>query len=449
MSRILLISSNRCTDPYPVYPLGMAVVAGAMQQAGHQVRQYDCLAQGIDGLLPALADFAPQLVAISIRNIDDVNSFSGEQAWYLKLVKELIDGIRASYAGPIVVGGAGLTLMPEAIVEFLQVDHAVVAEGERALPQLVATLAAGEPAPQIIRSEQLLDGDAFATPLFDPELVPFYRGESGHLNLQTKRGCAFRCSYCSYPLIEGGRFRTREPRLVVEELARLVREHDVDQLFFTDSIFNDPQGHYLEVAEELLRQELKLQWSAYFRPQGFGRRELALLKRAGLYALELGPDAACDRTLAGINKGLSFAEVLEVNHACLAERLPAAHFVIFGGPEEDESTLAEGLDNLELLEQSVVFAFSGIRIHPNTALQQRAIADGVISAGQSLLKPSYYFSPRLDHQWMEAQIEARFAGRSNRIFPPSEGLKRMEVMKQFGYRGLMWDKLVRFPRKNR
>ena len=30
MSRVLLISTNTCVSPYAVYPLGMAVVAGAL-----------------------------------------------------------------------------------------------------------------------------------------------------------------------------------------------------------------------------------------------------------------------------------------------------------------------------------------------------------------------------------------------------------------------------------
>ena len=448
MSRVFLLSSNRCTDPYPVYPLGMAVVSGALLAAGHQVRQYDCLVQGSGReLQAAIAGFGPELLSISLRNIDDVNSLAGEQGWYLRQVKDLVAAIRTVYTGPIVVGGPGLTLMPEEIADFLDIDYAIVGEGERLLPELAATLAAGGSSPRIIRSTRPLAGHEFATPLFDPELVPYYLQETGILNLQTKRGCAYRCDYCSYPLLEGGQFRTREPRQVVAELLRIKREQEVGRVFFTDSIFNDPQGNYLELAEEMLRRGVDLQWAAFFRPQGLGRQELALLKRAGLFALELGTDAASDRTLAGLNKHLTFAEVLEVNRACLAERLPAAHFVIFGGPEEDESTLAEGLDNLDQLDLSVVFAFSGVRIHPGTPMLRRAVAEGVISADTPLLEPVYYFSPRIDRERMEASIEERFAGRPNRIFPPSEALKRITIMKNFGFRGLLWDQLVRFPRQ--
>jgi len=447
LSRIFLISSNTATDPYPVYPLGMAVVAGALQSAGHQVKQYDCLVQGIDPLRlrQEIEPFAPDLMSISLRNIDNVDSFSGEKAWYLQQARELVATLRRISPAPIVVGGPALTIMPGAIADFLEVDHAIVGEGERSLPELVTRLSAGEKIPQLILRNSPLEGNEFSSPLFEPALVAYYLDQGGMLNLQTKRGCPFNCSYCAYPHLEGTRFRMRDPQLVVEELRQLRQKHGVDRIFFTDSVFNDPQGDYLQLCEELLRGDLGIKWSAFFRPQGIGRPELALMKRAGLYALELGTDAASDQTLSGMHKGFRFTEVLEVNKACLEERLPAAHYVMFGGPEEDEPSLSDGLENMQQLGASVVFAFSGIRIHPDSPLQQRAIDEGVITAETSLLKPVYYFSPKIDHQWMEQCIKASFAGQPNRVFPPTEGLKRMTMMKDFGFRGLMWDKLVRFP----
>lgn len=449
MSRVFLISSNTTVDPYPVYPLGMAVVAGALVDAGHKIRQYDCLVHGDDPvrLQEELRTFSPDLITISLRNIDNVDSFSGEDGWYLQRVKRLVETIREVAVAPVVVGGPALTLMPEAIAGYLRVDYALIGEGERSLPELVRKLAAGESVPQVILRCSPLDGDQFSAPFFDQELIDYYLQHSGMVNLQTKRGCPYLCSYCSYPHLEGNRFRVRDPRLVVDELERLKLENGVERVFFTDSIFNDPQGEYLKLVEEILRRDLGMKWSAFFRPQGFGVEEMALMKRAGLYALELGTDAATDRTLAGICKKFRFAEVIKVNQACLEQRLPAAHFIMFGGPDEDETTLAEGLDNIDQLGVSAVFAFSGIRIHPESPLHQRAVDDGVITADTDLLKPVYYFSPLLDRQKMEKTIETRFYGSANRIFPPNEGLKRMAVMREFGYTGLMWDRLVRFPKQ--
>lgn len=447
MSRVFLVSANTTVEPYPVYPLGMSLVAGALAARGHEVRQFDLLAAGqdLERLGRELAAFAPAAVGISLRNIDNVDSFAGESGWYLETARQLTAAIRAATAVPIFIGGAGFTLMPEAILDFLGADHGVVGEGEGLAVALVEALAAGRPVPRLLRTEGPgLDGAGFATPLLEPRAVDFYLGETGLVNFQTKRGCPHHCAYCTYPLIEGNRYRPRDPAAVAEDLRRLQRDHGVERVFFTDSVFNDLAGHHLLVAEELIRRELGLRWGGIFRPQRTGRAELALLKRAGLYAMELGTDAAADLTLAGLEKGFTFAEVAAFNRAAVAEEIPAAHFIMFGGPGETADTVREGLENIARLERCVVFAFSGIRILPGTGIHRRAIAEGVIAADTPLLHPVYYFAPGLDVAAMNAAIDGAFRKRRDRIFPPAAGKERMAVMQRFGYRGLLWDRLISF-----
>ena len=40
---------------------------------------------------------------------------------------------------------------------------------------------------------------------------PGYYREGGMANLQTKRGCHYKCTFCAYPIIEGRGMRTRDP----------------------------------------------------------------------------------------------------------------------------------------------------------------------------------------------------------------------------------------------
>jgi len=452
MSRVFLLSANVTTEPYPVYPLGMAVIAGALDRAGHRLRQFDFLAAGQSeaALQAALEEFAPEYVCLSLRNIDNVDSFDGEDGWYLARARALVDRVREVTKAPLIVGGPAFSIMPEAILNYLGADYGVVGEGERVVVEMLADLAAGRPVPRLGgETGSGLAGAEMAAPLLVPELVEFYRERSGMANLQTKRGCPFHCAYCTYPGLEGKRFRCRPPEAVVDDIERMQAEHGIESLFFTDSIFNDPAGHYLQVAEEILRRNVKLRWSAFFRPQGLDRPELALLKQSGLYALELGTDAASDATLQGLAKGFDFAEVEAVNRACVAEELPCAHFVIFGGPGETVATVAEGLANLARLENTVVFAFSGIRLLSKSPLHAQAIREGLVTADQSLIKPLYYYAPGLDREAMHAAIEDSFRGRRDRIFPPSEGQKRMAVMHNFGFRGLLWDQLISFNKSRR
>jgi radical SAM superfamily enzyme YgiQ (UPF0313 family) len=278
------------------------------------------------------------------------------------------------------------------------------------------------------------------------ELIRFYLQRSGMVGMQTKRGCPHNCLYCTYPGLEGAQLRTRGPAAVVDDIERMKRLYGVNTIFFTDSVFNDTTGHYLEVAEALLHRKIGISWSAFFRPKNLGHRELKLLKSSGLYAVEVGSDAACDVTLEALNKRFTFADIIEFNRVCLKEEIPCAHFIMFGGPDETVTTLEEGLENIEKLENCVVFAFSGIRILPGTGLHARAVREGVLTDKDSLLKPVYYFSPKIDPVNMNERIESAFHGRRDRIFPPSEGQIRMAAMNRFGYRGLMWDKLISFAR---
>ena len=142
-----------------------------------------------------------------------------------------------------------------------------------------------------------------------------------------------------------------------------------------------------------MRRGTTTRWASFFSPQRLERAQLKLLKSAGLYALELGTDAADDTTLAALGKGFTFDEVVRSAQACADEGLSVAHYVMFGGPGETAETTARGLANLKRLPTAVVFAYVGVRILPETRLWRRAVQEGIIAEGDSLLRPTYYFSP--------------------------------------------------------
>jgi radical SAM superfamily enzyme YgiQ (UPF0313 family) len=421
----------------------VAMVAGALAREGHEVDQFDFLVAGqsFDQVRDRIRQFNPRFVCIGIRNLDNCDSLT--RTTYPALVKEIVDVVKACSGLPVILGGAAFSLMPDAFIALTGADHGVVGEGERALCALIADLEAGRPAPVLVKDPGLLQGCDMGSPLYSGELSAYYLGRSGMINIQTKRGCPQKCIYCSYPQLEGGNLRLRDPRAVVDDMERAHRDQGVSSFFITDSIFNDGEGHYLAIVDEMLRRDLGLSWSCYLRPQGLGRKEIAHMMRAGLQAVELGTDAACDRTLHALGKGLTFREVVEVNDACGAEHLPCAHFVMFGGPGETPETLEEGLANLEALDRCVAFAFSGIRIHPDTALRLLAIREGMITAETNLFEPVYYFSPHIDPAAMNDRIYQSFRKRRDRFFPPEEAQERQRLLIRMGYKGLIWDTLLR------
>ncbi|MEA2059397.1 MAG: hypothetical protein U9P10_02520 [Thermodesulfobacteriota bacterium] len=71
--KILLIYANRCFLTHPVYPFGLNIIADHLRNRGHEVHIelpfiYDkTIDRGIDIVLNK---FNPDLIGISIRNID-------------------------------------------------------------------------------------------------------------------------------------------------------------------------------------------------------------------------------------------------------------------------------------------------------------------------------------------------------------------------------------------
>jgi radical SAM superfamily enzyme YgiQ (UPF0313 family) len=449
VSRVLLISANTCETPYAVYPLGMATVAGALLDAGHEVRQFDWLAAArSEGLLEhVITALAPQVVAVSIRNVDRVDSLAdAAEAWELKEARDLVAAVRRFTGAPIIIGGPAVSTLPHEVRRYVGADVAVPGEGERSIVEVVAALAQGGSLPSLWPVARApLCGEHQRAPCFDPALVAFYWERSGLIGLQSKRGCPHHCCYCTYPKLEGTSFRARPIEAVVADVQRLKRDFHVDTLFFVDSVFNDPQGQYLELAEALAARDLGVKWACYMSPRGLTRAGLELCRRAGLYAVELGTDAATDITLEAMGKPFRWADVEQTTRMCVQTGIACAHFVIFGGPQETPATVREGLDNIARLEQCVVFGFSGLRVYPGTPLHRRALAEGLLQETDSLLDPFYYVSGAVDKTWMEQQVLDSWAGRRDRVFPPYAGQRAAAILRSFGWKGLLWDRMIRFP----
>ena len=162
--KILLISANTVKSPYPVYPLGLDYVAGAVGEA-HDVRVLD-MNDPVDqaSLGETLVYYAPDVVGLSLRNIDsseqsDKDGFFGA---YLQFMKT----IRKHTKAPIVLGGSGFSLFPDELMEVLGADYGIVGEGER-LPELLEAIEEGRTdffSPGILKAGILKKGATATTP---------------------------------------------------------------------------------------------------------------------------------------------------------------------------------------------------------------------------------------------------------------------------------------------
>ena len=450
--RVSLISTNTASSPYPVFPLGCAVVANALRGAGHEVDIFDVMAEGglADGTLEKyserLRDIRPAMVGISIRNVDNVNIL--EEETFLDVPSRVIREIREILPNAaVVLGGSGFSIMPEKMLERLEADYGVAGEGERAVVELAAEIAAGRrPKKRVWRSEPLRgDGDAWHImgAYYPKSLLDFYNAGGSIAPVQTKRGCPNHCVYCSYPFLEGREIRSRPPEEVVEEMRFLRDERGVDFVFFTDSVFNDAGGEYLKLLETIERNGLDIPWTAFFQPDDDLTPKLAeRLVKAGLHSVELGVDAASDTALKAMGKSFSFESAKRCNDIFAEQNIAVANYFMMGGPGETRETVEEGIKNIESLETAVSFVFLGVRVLPGTPLLKLAIDEKVVSPDTDFTRPVYYFSPKLDRTWLEKRLDETLSKIKRCVYPPNSMDAGIALLRKMGYRGNLWEMMV-------
>jgi radical SAM superfamily enzyme YgiQ (UPF0313 family) len=452
--RVLLISANTEKLPDPVFPIGAAYMAAAAAQHGHAVDTVDlCFLDTPRLALEAkIREFAPQVVGISLRNLD--SSSYPQNTSYIDDYKTLVDCVRARTDAPIVLGGSGFTVMPQPIMEYLHADAGVVGEGEQAFPWLLERLATGaelESTPEyhcarvdggvcVTPRARITRLDTTGTPRREAFDLQGYYERGGALNVQTKRGCGFECVFCSYPLIEGSKVRMRTPAAVVDEIAELRAAHGVRHWFFVDNIFNLPIRHAKEICEAIITRQLDIEWSGYLNPKFIDDELCALMARSGCRAIEFGTDSGSSAMIANLHKEFEIEDLRRASVLCHKHGLKFCHSLIFGGPGETERTVEETISLMDEVRPTAVIALTGIRVLPGTAMVDIALRDGQIDADDNLLYPKFYISPGLADALIE-RIES-YARRHSNWIVPGLGIKtNIEVLQKLRARkikGQLW-----------
>lgn len=452
--RVLLANLNRYDQPYPVYPLGMAYIDGALRAVGHVTGIWDARMAG-EPLAAAVARFRPDFVGLTLRNIDNVQCHNPKS-----FVRELIDHcreVRAATTAPLILGGSGFSVFPREIFQLGGIDYGIQGAGERTMVRLLAALRGGggeaalEAVPGLVyrRGDGAVravpcaaaDTDFSTAPHHDPELVRAYLAQGSLPGVQTQRGCPLNCCYCTYPLIEGTRSRFLGGEAVVEEFRRLAAL-GVKFAFVVDSVFNTRADHVAEVCEALIRADLGVQWECFLRPRGVTRELLALMQRAGLSHIEFGSDSLSDPVLQRYGKSFGFAEVRAASEQAHALGLRYSHFIIFGGPGETWATVEETLARAQTLPGAFYFGTLGMRIYPDTPLwrQLDPAARGERPADY-LMEPRFELAPDFTVESLHERLRRHQRENPNWIVgdPPPAFVETMDKLRRRGVRGPMWE----------
>lgn len=451
--RILLISPNTEMLPDPVFPLGLAFLSSALEKSSHQYHMVDlCFVEDYGKALDqAVADFRPEVIGLSLRNVDNVaypNTHS-----YLPFYQRIASHLRKISSVPILLGGSGFSLMPWAIMQDLQADYGIVGEGEVALIRFLDHMEHGQPPdrlPGVIttrfsKTSQVMPPERFSFhDFFAPSRNKLanedYLRFGGMGNVQTKRGCGFSCVYCTYPLIEGSEVRLHPPKKVGEEIQDLY-DQGVDTFFIVDNVFNFPPHHAKSVCREILQRNLKVHWSCYLHPQFVTESLLVLMKEAGCTGVEFGTDTGSASLLKRLGKSFTQKEVRRASELCHKVDLSFCHSLVFGGPGETRETIRDTLYLMEEVSPTAVIAMVGIRLFPGTKLAEIASPGDLILSDKTMLEPTFYLAESV-RPFVLDLLHAHAEDNKQWILPGSNvniDRKLQKKLRSFGLKGPLWE----------
>jgi radical SAM superfamily enzyme YgiQ (UPF0313 family) len=423
--KVLLISANTEEINMRALPWGMGCVASASRRAAHDVLLLDLLTERNPNaaVARAIGEFSPEVIGISVRNIDDQNR--KRPNFFLEKVKETVEECRRHSRSPLVLGGAGYSIFPQSALEFLGADVGIQGEGEYAFPMLLDRLEhgtglddvpgvhlPGEPS----RGDRHFVGDLTSLPLPGDDILTPYSAsrETTWIPVQARRGCAMNCSYCSTGVIEGRVVRVRSAEQVVDWVARCAGA-GFRKFFFVDNAFNIPPSLGRDICMEMSRKALDVTWRCILNPWRVEEDLVGAMADAGCVEVSLGFESGCEQILRMMNKKFTVDQVRKASSLLAAHGITRRGFLLLGGPGETKESVEESLAFADSLNLEALRVTAGIRIYPGTRLAQTAVEEGLIRSDDDLLHPAFYIQRDIE-EWLDATLEKWSGSRPNWVF---------------------------------
>ncbi len=404
--RILWIDANPHIDTI-LDPYGLSIlntIAWKSNFLGHIVSPFSQWHAPEEKLQTLIQHFSPDLIGISIRNIDDVvtirtkegNDTTIDTSNYLKQVQELISPIVKNHTVPIILGGASMNRTPKKIMKALAIPYGISGAGEQIMDDFFNVW---RPKEHTIASDFNTQWNRVQGTLNLQETTkkattknvqsqyskhsiyairnPISLWHEQRLGVYTAirgtYGCPLNCTYC-IEATPGKKVQIRNAKDVVDEMEWMFHEYAVTDFHLTDSEANLPFSKISTIAEEIIHRNLgdKIKWTMYSTPHPWDIGIIPLLIKAGMRGIKLSVDHFVDRQLKKLGRTHKEKQIHKVLDAFAAysDKLHISCSILLGGPEETLESIAHAANYMiHYAKKGILFYYNvGIRIYPGTPL---------------------------------------------------------------------------------
>ena len=166
--------------------------------------------------------------------------------------------------------------------------------------------------------------------------------------LTMAHGCYWaKCTFCDISLDYIKIYEPITAKLLVDRMETIIETTGESGFHFVDEAA--PPALMRALALEILKRDLTVTWWANIRfEKSFTKDLCTLLKASGLIAVSGGLEVASDRLLKLIDKGVTVAQVAQVNLNFTESDILVHAYLMYGFPTQ---TIQETVDSLEMVRQ--------------------------------------------------------------------------------------------------
>ncbi|RYY55523.1 MAG: radical SAM protein [Chitinophagaceae bacterium] len=166
--------------------------------------------------------------------------------------------------------------------------------------------------------------------------------------LTMAHGCYWgKCTFCDISLDYIRLYEPIAAALLADRMEEMMKQTGQNGFHFVDEAA--PPALMRALALEIIRRKLNVSWWANVRfEKSFTRDLCVLLKRSGCIAISGGLEVASDRLLQLIQKGITVAQVAQVNRNFTEAGIMVHAYLMYGFPTQTEQ---ETIDSLEMIRQ--------------------------------------------------------------------------------------------------
>ncbi len=368
---------------YP--PLGLLYLAAALERGGHAVEVIEANAWQLDDqrIEARVAAARPDLVGVPVLSETTPQ------------VSRMLDTLRRSYRGPVVLGGVAATATPDRVLEQIPAAGFLLrGEAEESILALCRALrdeTALRDVPGLSwhGADGLRHNPAAPPPALDAAHRPArhlvqdaYRGERYFALLErsrptesllSSRGCPCGCRYCYN---HQHSYRTRSPEDVVAEVVA-ARTRGIRHLELVDDNFTLNRRRAMRILELVHREAPGLRLVIKSRPESVDAELLAAARRAGVYQVSYGFESGVQRILDAMDRRQTVEQNAEACALTKAAGIACHASFLFGIPPETPETIEQTIRFVVRIKPSTV-NLNILRPYPRTAIYERARDEGTL-----------------------------------------------------------------------